>query len=517
MKRFLPLFLLIAFVISATPGYCQSKKDYQTIADSLYENKDYKGAIENFTKAINDSKKNKALLVTLLDKRALAEIDTDLYKDAIKDEITALSVDPNYGDAYWNLGRAYDSIGDYQLAIDNFTRALSYNAGNKRNLSTLYNNIGNALRNLKKYKEAIYNYNQSIDLNKRNKYANWNRGLAYELNGDYQLAADDYTAAMFNNQDNQKFIALLYANRANVKIKQKQYQEGINDLNTAIRMNPVNGNFYKDRGQAYRNNGDYQLAINDYTTAIPFFNNNKEGLARLYHNRAINEADIHQYKKALEDINNAIALDPQKGYMHWTRGGIYSEQGDCMHAIENFTKALDFYQNDKEVLAILHRHNAANYYILKENKKSMDECNLAIILNPNDQSSYFTRGKLYAKRLSNKERAMADFNKVMELDTSKATVSYIFSQFYTGHQDVALALLQQQVLKTPNPDDVLNHYYNIACVFSIMNKPEEANIYLKKAIDSGYSKKFAANDEDFDNIRKTPDYIATMANNNAAK
>jgi hypothetical protein len=46
-----------------------------------------------------------------------------------------------------------------------------------------------------------------------------------------------------------------------------------------------------------------------------------------------------------------------------------------------------------------------------------------------------------------------------------------------------------------------------------MNKPEEANIYLKKAIDSGYSKKFAANDEDFDNIRKTPDYVALMADN----
>jgi hypothetical protein len=44
-----------------------------------------------------------------------------------------------------------------------------------------------------------------------------------------------------------------------------------------------------------------------------------------------------------------------------------------------------------------------------------------------------------------------------------------------------------------------------------MNKPDEANTYLKKAIEAGYSKEFAANDEDFDNIRKTPDYIALMA------
>jgi tetratricopeptide (TPR) repeat protein len=507
----LPTILFFSLLFLANNLHAQSKNRNETIADSLYKKRNIGGSIENLTKAINESKKDKALLVTLLNKRALAEIDTDLYKGAIKDEIMAIDIDPNYGDAYWNLGRAYNSIGDFQLAIDNFTKAISYNAGNKRNASTLYNNIGNALRNLKKYKEAIYNYTQSIDLNKRNRYANWNRGLAYEFNGDYQLAVDDYTIAMFNNQDNQKFIALLYANRANVKVKQKQYKEGINDLNTAIRMDPVNGDFYKDRGQAYRNNGDYQLAINDYTKAIPFFINNKEDLARLYHNRAINEADIHQYKKALEDINDAIALDPQKGYMHWTSGGIYSEQGDCMHAIENFTKALDFYRDDKEVLAILHRHNAANYYILKENNKSMDECNLAINLNPNDLSSYFTRGKLYAKRLFNTEKAIADFNKVMELDTSKSTVSYIFSQFYTGHQELAMELLQQQVLQTPNPDDVLTHYYNIACMFSIMNKPDEANIYLKKAIDSGYSKKFAANDEDFDNIRKTPDYLATMA------
>ncbi len=39
-----------------------------------------------------------------------------------------------------------------------------------------------------------------------------------------------------------------------------------------------------------------------------------------------------------------------------------------------------------------------------------------------------------------------------------------------------------------------------------MNKTDEANIYLKKCIGGGYSKKYVLKDPDLENIRNTPEY-----------
>ncbi|MDB5287899.1 MAG: hypothetical protein JWR05_2848 [Mucilaginibacter sp.] len=510
MKRLIHAFLLLALFIVVSNAFGQAKTDYQNVGDSLYQNKDYKGAIENYNKAIEISKQNKAKLAVLLDKRAEVEIDQEEYKKAIEDESAALLADPDFSDAYWNRGIAYGNNGDYQLAIDDYNKAIGFNQTNKENLSTLFDNRGINERRLKNYKKAIEDHTQAISYNSKNGDAYWHRATAYNYNGDYQLAIDDYSTAMFYNFDPED-LATLYDNRGNNKRQLKQYREAVNDYNNAIKLNPKKGKFYWDRGLAYQYNGDYQLAIDDFNAAIPYYQDAKADLAILFNNLAINKMALHQPQKALDDIIKAIELNQQNGYFYWSRGNIYSQIGKCRQAINDFTKAIDFYKENKIMQAILHSSNATNLYIINENQKVIDECTAAITLAPDYSSSYFTRGKVYLKRIINKEQAIKDFNKVIELDTSKSTVSYIFSQFYIGNTDIAMQSLQQQVLKTSSSDDVLNHYYNIACMFSIMNKPKEANIYLRKAIESGYSKDFATNDEDFDNIRKTPDYIELMA------
>ena len=101
---------------------------------------------------------------------------------------------------------------------------------------------------------------------------------------------------------------------------------------------------------------------------------------------------------------------------------------------------------------------------------------------------------------------------MIQLDTTKKTIDYIFSLFYVGRGDEAAAILQNDVLNTTDNAIVLGDYYNLACLYSLMNKPDEANIYLKKAIDGGYAKKYAIADEDLDNIRNTDDYKSTIGN-----
>lgn len=511
MKRLLSALFL--FALSNT--FAQTKTDYEKNGDALYKSKDYNGAIDAYTKGIGANQKNKIVLAVLYDKRAQAEIELEQYQKAIDDETAAISANPNNKDAYWNRGIAYGNNKAYQLAINDYTKAMVFYKGDNGNLSTLYDNRGINERRLKQYQKAIDDHTQAITLNSKNGDAYWHRGIAYNNNHQYLQAIDDYTTAMFYNQEDVEDLATLYKNRAVNKRLLKQYKEAINDFNTALQLNPANRDVYWDRGLTYQYNSDYQLAINDFNSTIPYYQDDKNNQATLYNNMAINAMALHEASKALDYVSKAIELNPQNGYFYWSRGNVYSQMGECKKGVEDFTKAMDFYKDNKRALAALHSQSATNLYILNQNQQVIDECNTAIALYPDNANPYFTRGKIYLKRIVDKEKAMQDFNKVIALDTTKATVSYIFSQFYIGNTDLAMQKLQEQVLKTVSADDVLNHYYNIACMFSIMNKPDEANIYLKKAVESGYFKQFAANDEDFDNIRKTPDYIALMADGNS--
>ncbi|MEN0055294.1 MAG: hypothetical protein AAGC65_16585 [Mucilaginibacter sp.] len=511
MKKQLSVLILFVLTIAGARSFGQVKNHYQFAGDSLYKNKDYKGAIESYSKAISIDKNDKAKLAILLDKRSLAYLDSKNYTEVIKDESEAILANPRFGSAYWNRGVAYNGIGEYQHAIDDYTTAMELVKDNKRSLAVLYDNRGTCKRKLNQNKEAVEDFNQSILLNSQKGGPYWHRGIAHENMSEYQLAIDDYTTAMFYYQDNTEDLAILYGNRGFNKRELKQYTSAINDFNTAAKLNPKRRQTYWDRGLTYQYNGDSQLAVTDFNTAIPYYGDNKANQATLYNLIAINEMSQHQNQKALTDVNKAIELNALNGYFYWIRGDIYSQMGKCEPAIDNYTKTREFYKENKEVQAMLLSDKANELYILKQDQQVITDCTSAIALNPNYSRPYFTRGKVYLKRIINKEQAFKDFNKVIELDTSRASVSYIFSQLYIGNSDLAMQKLQEQVLKTVSSDYLLNHYYNIACIYSIMNKPDEANAYLKKAIEAGYSKAFIANDEDFDNIRKTPDYIALMA------
>ncbi len=74
---------------------------------------------------------------------------------------------------------------------------------------------------------------------------------------------------------------------------------------------------------------------------------------------------------------------------------------------------------------------------------------------------------------------MSDFNKVLVLDTTKKSFEYAFALFYTGSPDKAINMMQSNLLSTTNDYVLMSHYYNLACLFSLMNKPDDANIAKK--------------------------------------
>jgi tetratricopeptide (TPR) repeat protein len=507
----LSILFVLALIGYGSVVFGQTAGDYQTKADIYFAQNKFLLALSNYTKAINPDdpdKKHKALMYY---KCALCEKNLKQTDKALGDFNTAISLYPEFRGAYWDRGFLYQGNNEYNLAITDYLKAVSMSQGDNKAMAVLYSNLTFCEFKLNDIKTAL-EYD-SIAISNNPHY-----GRAYLLGGNinsatkqYNLAIADYTSAIFYFDTDTLSLSFLYMARADAKMKLKFYKAAINDLSFAIRIYKDNKSAYWSRATAYHYNGDYKLATNDYTTAISYFQGDNLNLSKLYDDRALNEMRQSMLPEAINDDSTAIALNPQNKAAYLNKALAYTQNADYQKASDYFKKTLDFAADNKQIQAILYYEIATDEYFLNEFDKVVADCTLAISLNSTYPAPYYYRAKVYLKKTNHKDLAVKDFNHVIALDTTKNSVDYIFSLYYTGRGDEALSILQQTLLNANNDANVLTDYYNLACLYSLMNKPEEANIYLKKAIESGYSKKYAIADEDLDNIRQTDDYKSIIA------
>ena len=431
------------------------------------------------------------------------------YGKAIIDYNHALAINPNLGLAYLNRGDVYRRQKDYQKAGTDYRQAIAHLKGDNGNQAIAYYYLALLLENAKQYDKAIVQDSIAISLNPGYQPAYRVRAELYAIQGEFQPAINDITVAMYGYEDKPFVLSSLLAERGDMKRALKKYKEAINDYSLALKLNPQNGHAYWNQAACYNANRDYQLAYDGYNNAIPYFKNNPKSLARLYDDRALMEIGLQKYKEAVADDSIAISLDTTFEVAHWNIANAHSQNGDYALSNTVFMKTMHYYTNNLLARASIYSAMAHNEYFLKNYPKAIDYCTQAIALNTPNWSAYFERGRAYLKTNS-KELAINDFKQILALDTSKLSADYAFSLYYTGSPDKAVEVMQSNFLKTTDTFVLMGDYYNMACLYSIMNKPEDANNFLKKCIDGGYNKKYALMDSDFDNIRNTNEFKNTM-------
>ena len=133
------------------------------------------------------------------------------FDDAIKNYKKALKLNPNYAEAYYNMGIAFKNMGSHISAIDCYKKALkiqpkyaeaNYNMGNslkfigdleaaiksykyainnKHDFVEAYNNMGNTLMDMGDYIKAIETYFQAIKIRPSHPDAYKNMGFVFKL------------------------------------------------------------------------------------------------------------------------------------------------------------------------------------------------------------------------------------------------------------------------------------------------------------------------------------------------
>ena len=198
-----------------------------------------------------------------------------------------------------------------------------------------------------------------------------------------------------------------YSNRGNIYKDQKKWDLALADYNKALTLNPNNPRAYIARADVYEERKEWDLALADYNRAIEIDAN----FAAAYGSRGVFYQTRKQWDLALADFNKAITIDPNHPNSYGMRGIFYIVQSQEELAIADLTKEIEI--NPYSVVA--HSMRGVAYESMEKQDLALADFNKAIELDPNSGLGYGNRGRFYRTRRE-WDLALADFNKALELD-----------------------------------------------------------------------------------------------------
>ena len=114
---------------------------------------------------------------------------------------TAISINPNYAEAFNNMGIALNEQGKPEEAIAAYTKALSI----RPDYAEAFNNMGNALKEMDRLDDAIEAYKEALEINGDYPEAYFNTGNA--LKGViFNKPNRDFQNTIISILNNQKYV-----------------------------------------------------------------------------------------------------------------------------------------------------------------------------------------------------------------------------------------------------------------------------------------------------------------------
>ena len=122
-----------------------------------------------------------------------------------------------------------------------------------------------------------------------------------------------------------------------------KFREAVPVLNEALKLNPNNGDAYRELGWAYTRLKDFDKALFNRNKAVELNPNDlyaREGIAIVHNERK-------EYDKAISVCNEGIKINPNFEPFYHTRGNSYKGLKKYRQAIADFNKAIEINPNDK--------------------------------------------------------------------------------------------------------------------------------------------------------------------------
>jgi tetratricopeptide (TPR) repeat protein len=173
-------------------------------------------------------------------------------------------------------------------------------------------------------------------------------------------------------------------------------------------------------------------------------------LASAYAIRSYILAERGEFDRALEEVNEALRLVPNKGAFFGYRAQVYAMKGDYDRALADADEAIRL--DPKNTTLLFYR---VEIYLKKgDYDRALSDADKAVRLRPKSAISYLWRGQVYISK-QDPDRAIADYTKAIKLDPSDATLYTARCEAYQqkGESDRALSDCDEGLRRDPKLAD----------------------------------------------------------------
>lgn len=277
--------------ISKNPKY----KDAYIQRSFLYRRlNDPDGALNDLNIAINIGTDNADVYYLRAD---MLNKEYNQKEKAISDYTKAIEINHKFAEAYYYRGLCYEALKQYKNAADDLTKTIELGK-----IDTLaYKTRAMLFMLTENYEAAVADYTTLIHKYRvNNELVFFNRGICYNRLSGYENAVKDLTRALMFNRLNID----AYLERAQANIKMNLISTAISDFQSAEKTEPKNIKIYETRGDMYKNQHKYNMAIDDYTKGLSYKSN-----AVLLFKRGQCRELLNEKTPACEDYRHAAELN----------------------------------------------------------------------------------------------------------------------------------------------------------------------------------------------------------------
>lgn len=293
-----------------------------------------------------------------------------IFDRAVAAYLRALNLSPNHAVVHGNLACVYYEQGLIDLAIDTYRRAIEL----QPNFPDAYCNLANALKEKGQVQEAEDCYNTALTLcpthaDSLNNLANIKReqGFTEEAVQLYQKALDIYPE-----------FAVAHSNLASVLQQQGKLHEALMHYKEAIRISPTFADAYSNMGNTLKEMQDVQGALQCYTRAIQI----NPAFADAHSNLASIHKDSGNISEAIQSYRTALKLKPDFPDAYCNLAHCLQIVCDWSNYDSRMKKLVQIVQDqlDKSRLPSVHPHHSMLYPLSHAQRKGIAGRHAALCL-----------------------------------------------------------------------------------------------------------------------------------------
>jgi tetratricopeptide (TPR) repeat protein len=194
-------------------------------------------------------------------------------------------------------------------------------------------------------KDAFSYFDDRVRANGQDAFALACRGRAWKEQGKFENALEDLNEAIRLDPNRARY----FSNRGLVYDRLDEFERAIADYNEALRRDTTDAQTYCNRGRAYRATKDDDRAIKDYNQAVQL----DPQLADAYFHRGNVYKARKEYPQAVRDYGEAIRLEPGWSDPYFNRGNVHRANKEYAQAVSDYKEVIRLDPEDADAFSNL--------------------------------------------------------------------------------------------------------------------------------------------------------------------